>query len=69
MKTNFKSYSTIDIGTNNIGINYLRYVIDNETGRYITADIESKPNYVILKLYSPKDELLSSEFNISVIAN
>jgi len=65
MKTNFKSSSTIIADVNNMGINYLRVKLDNDTGRYIEADTESKQGYVILNLFSSNRTLISStEFEV-----
>lgn len=66
----FNSSSTLNATSNDINTNHLKVIIDNETGRYIEADTESRPDYVILKLFSAKGTLLdTTEFNVSGAAS
>ena len=66
----FNSSSTLNATSNDINTNYLKVIIDNETGRYIEADTEGRPDYVILKLFSAKGTLLdTTEFNVSGAAS
>lgn len=60
MNTKFKSSSNFTSDVNNMGANYLRFRLDNDTGRYIEVDQEVGQDFITLHLRAAKGNIIDS---------